>query len=164
LLIPPDNIVLLLAEAPNKIEAATSAHPDDWLAQRSTQADWSPNEILAHLRACQDMWGDIRVIRMLQEDQPTMRAVNPNTWLNETDYYEISFTASLTAFTHQRARFVQRLREISTEAWNRAATFTGGGKPRVYTVHTEADALARHERSHIKQIEKLCGRQRPITN
>jgi len=161
---PPDRILPLLAQAPQQIEAATSMQSDNWLAERSASDEWSPNEILAHLRECQDVWGDVRVIRMLQEEVPTIRAVNPNTWLKETDYDQISFSASLAAFTQQRARFVQRLRDVSLEAWNRAGTFTGGGKPRVYTVHTEADALARHERSHIKQIQRLCSRQRPTTN
>jgi len=35
------------------------------------------------------------------------------------------------------------------------ATVTGAGKPRERTVYTYALWLANHERSHIKQIERM---------
>ncbi len=96
------------------------------------------------------------MIRMLNEDHPTVRAVNPRTWAQQTDYSELPFLSSLAAFVAQRERFVAVLDDLTEIQWSRSATLTGGGKPRRSTVHTETDALARHERSHIKQIELLC--------
>jgi hypothetical protein len=93
---------------------------------------------------------------MLAEDHPTMRAVNPRTWLAQTDYRELPFHRSLDAFAAQREGFLLTIAELSTEQWARAGTFTGGGRRRQYSVHSEADGLARHERSHIRQIERLC--------
>ena len=47
------------------------------------------------------------------------------------------------------------LEPLAPEAWARMATVTGAGKPRERTVYTYAQWLANHERSHIKQIERM---------
>jgi hypothetical protein len=125
-LLSHDEIVRLLADGPDRIYAAANFFPDDELAQRPAPDEWSPNEILAHLRCCQDVWGDVRVVRMLAEDRPTMRAVNPRTWLAQTDYPQLPFHASLEAFSSQRGRFVTILSDLSPEQWTRSGTFTGG--------------------------------------
>ena len=155
-LLPQDKIVGLLREAPGKITAAVAERTDEWLGQRLAPDEWSANEILAHVRACQDIWGDVRVVRMLREDHPTLRAVSPRTWQKQTDYLALPFRTSLAAFVAQRERFLSLISDLNTEEWSRSATFTGGGKARTYTVHTEADALARHERSHLRQLALLC--------
>ncbi len=95
----------------------------------------------------------MRVI--IAEDRPTYRAVNPTTWIKKTDYREQEFQPSLQAFTAQRAELVAVLKPLAPEVWSRMATVTGAGKPRVRTVHTYAEWLANHERSHIKQIERI---------
>jgi hypothetical protein len=93
---------------------------------------------------------------MLSEDEPTIRAVNPRRWIRDTDYGKIPFSESLEAFTRQRHKLLELLESISHVDWERGATMTGGGASRRYTVQSEADALARHERAHIKQIETRC--------
>jgi len=47
------------------------------------------------------------------------------------------------------------LKPLPVEAWSRTATVTGAGKPRERTVYTYAQWLANHERTHIKQIERI---------
>ena len=37
---------------------------------------WSVNDVLAHLRACADVWGD-SIAAMLTGDQPRIKAINP---------------------------------------------------------------------------------------
>ena len=83
-----------------------------------------------------------------------MRAVSPRTWLEETSYRELPFRESLAAFAEKRHRFVATISMLSPEQWLRDGMFPGGGKARLYTVHSEADALARHERSHLRQFEQ----------
>ena len=155
-LMEPDKIIATLREGPGRIEVAMQGLSDDQLASHPEENEWSPNEILVHLRACADVWGDVRVIRMLAEDEPVIRAVNPKRWARETNYSEMRFRQSLAEFRSQRERLLSRLTFLTLEQWQRGAMFTGGGAPRHYTVHTEADALARHERAHLRQIEHRC--------
>jgi hypothetical protein len=48
------------------------------------------------------------------------------------------------------------LESLAPEAWSRSATVTGAGKPRKRTVYTYAQWLANHERSHMKQIQRIA--------
>jgi hypothetical protein len=122
----------------------TSPHP----------AEWSANDVLAHLRACADVWGNcIDVI--LAQATPTLRAVNPTTWIEQTDYREQAFQSSLHTFTTQRTELLAVLRPLAPEAWSRAITVTGAGKPLERTVLFYAQWLAKHERPHLKQIARI---------
>jgi len=61
----------------------------------------------------------------------------------------------LHAFATQRTDLLAVLEPLVHEDWSRTATVTGAGKPLVRTVHTYAQRLARHERTHVKQIERI---------
>ena len=92
---------------------------------------------------------------MLAEEGPTLRAINPRTWINQTNYLDLEFRPSLRAFTTQRADLLAVLEPLPPEGWSRAATVTGAGVPLVRTVRFYAEWLARHERPHLKQIERI---------
>lgn len=116
--------------------------------------EWSARDVLAHLRACADMWGKC-IGEILSQDRPTIRAVNPRTWIEQTNYRELEFWPSLRAFTAQRAELLRVLKPPAPEAWSRTATVTGAGRPLERTVRTYAMWLANHERSHLRQIERI---------
>lgn len=145
-------VLALLAAAPSRIAALTAdlAPTQVWAAP--APGEWSLTEILAHLRACADMWGGA-IAAILAADHPTLRAVNPTTWINRTDYREQAFAASLTAYTTQRAELLTVLEPLMPDDWARAATVTGTGKATERTVRFYAQWLARHERPHLKQID-----------
>ena len=94
-------------------------------------------------------------MRIIAEDRPTIRAVNPRTWIKKTDYPELDFQPSLRSFIAQRADLLAVLKPLPPEDWSRAATVTGAGKALERTVMYYADGLARHERPHVKQIERI---------
>jgi DinB superfamily len=98
------------------------------------------------------MWGNA-IEAIVAGDHPTVRAANPTTWIKSTDYCELEFGSSLEAFTRQRARLLALLESLPPKGWSRSATVVGGGSPIERTVHDYAARLARHERSHWKQIE-----------
>jgi hypothetical protein len=100
------------------------------------------------------MWGKY-IALILNEDRPTFKAVNPTTWIKQTDYLEQEFQPMLQAFTIQRAELLDVLRPLPPEAWLRTALVTGAGKPRERTVHTYAQWLANHEQSHMRQFERI---------
>jgi DinB superfamily len=85
---------------PTRLGAVTAGLGEDLLTT-SLDSEWSANEVLAHLRSCSDVWGD-SMSRILVEDAPTIRAVNPTTWIESTDYREQDFVRSLRAFAAQR--------------------------------------------------------------
>ncbi len=149
-----EQVLTLLAATPPRIAALTAGLPSAHLQTRPTPDEWSANEVLAHLRACADMWGSC-IVAMLAEDTPTLRAVNPRTWIKKTDYLEQDFPPSLQAFTTQRAELLAVLEPLPPDGWSRAATVTGAGRVLERTVLFYAQWLALHERPHVKQIERI---------
>jgi hypothetical protein len=146
-----------LRETPDRLAALTSTAIPAQLRAVPEPGEWSATGVLAHLRSCADMWG--RAIEaIVAEDHPTVRAVNPTTWIESTDYRELEFRSSLKAFTRQRARLLAVLESLSPNGWHRSATVVGGGSPIERTVHDYAGRLARHERTHWKQIERTVNK------
>jgi uncharacterized damage-inducible protein DinB len=149
----------MLAATPSRLADLTQSLSPAQLTTTREPGEWSTRDVLAHLRACADMWGKY-IVQILSEDKPTIKAVNPTTWIKKTDYREQEFHPSLQAFTAQRAELLAVLQPLAPEAWSRTAMVTGAGKPRERTVHTYAQWLANHERSHFKQVERIVNTMR----
>jgi hypothetical protein len=150
-----EQILSMLASAPRRLADLSDGLLPAQLLAPPEPGEWSAREVLAHLRACADMWG-MYMAMILSEDKPTIRAVNPTTWIKKTDYREQEFQPSLQAFTAQRVGLLAMLKPLAPEAWCRTATVTGAGKPRERSVYTYALWLANHERSHFRQIERIA--------
>ncbi|MDQ6672127.1 MAG: DinB family protein [Chloroflexota bacterium] len=149
-----EQVLTLLAETPPRIAALTAGVAPAQLHTTPNHDGWSANDVLAHLRACADVWGNC-MVAMIAEDTPTLRAVNPLTWIKKTDYLELEFRPSLRSFAKQRADLLAVLEPLPHEAWSRAATVTGAGKVLERTVLFYGHWLARHERQHVKQVESI---------
>ena len=153
-LAPIDQILDLLESAPIRIAEATANLSEAQLHTAPGPDEWSANDILAHLRACSDMWGKY-IQRILAEDSPTFRAINPRQWIKKTDYLDLNFHPSFESFSAQRADLLSILKPLPQKDWARSATVTGAGKPLILTIHSYGDRLAIHERSHVKEITRL---------
>ena len=149
-----EQVLTILAETLPRIAALTAGLIPDQLHDTPHDGEWSVNEVLAHLRACADMWSD-GMMAFITQDRPTIRAVNPRTWIKSTDYPEQKFQSSLRVFTTQRKDLLTVLEPLAPEGWSRAGTVTGAGKPLVRTVLFYAQWMADHERTHTKQIERI---------
>jgi hypothetical protein len=149
-----DEVLTQLAEQPKAIAALTAGLPRARLHGSPRRGEWSLNDVLAHLRSCSDMWGKY-IATIIAEDRPTIRAMNPTTWIKSTHYPELEFAPSLRAFVKQRVELLALLRPLPKAGWSRSATVTGAGKPRERTVLDYARWLANHERSHVKHIARI---------
>jgi hypothetical protein len=149
-----EQILKILTESPPRITTITAGVPADQLRETPDFGGWSANEVLAHLRSCSDVWGGC-IEAIVTQDTPTLRAVNPTTWIKKTNYLDLEFRSSLQAFTAQRAELLSYLRSLAPQDWKRSATVTGAGKTLVRTVHFYAQWLATHERSHHKPLERI---------
>jgi hypothetical protein len=149
-----EQVLTLLAETPRRIDTLTAGLAPAQLHTAPNHDEWSANNVLAHLRACADVWGNC-IVAIIAEDTPTLRAVNPLTWIKKTDYLELEFRPSLRSFATQRADLLAVLEPLPPEGWLRAATVTGAGKILERTVLFYAQWLARHERQHVKQVEHI---------
>jgi DinB family protein len=149
-----DELLAMLERAPKEIEMLTAGMSAAQLRQRPGTDEWSANEVLAHIRACADVRGG-SVAKILGADRPTLRAVNPLTWIKSTNYLDLDFRSSFRAFARQREDLLKILRTLPAHGWSRSATVTGAGRRLERTVHFYAEWVAVHERPHLKQIRQI---------
>lgn len=144
-----------LAETPHRLATASSGLENAQLQTKPDETSWSANDILAHLRACADVWGKT-IQAMLAQETPTLRHVSPRTWIRKTDYLELPFRESFQAFADQRNELLNTLKNLDFAAWSRGAMI----KERRHTVFSQARRLAQHEHDHCEQIEALLKHER----
>jgi hypothetical protein len=150
-----EELLTLLAEAPPRLAASTASLVPARLRTPPNNEGWSANDVLAHVRACADVWGGC-IEAIIAEDRPTLRAINPRTWIKKTDYPELEFRSSLRSFSKQRSDLLAVLEPLPPKGWSRSATVTGAGAVLVRTVHFYAQWLAKHERTHVMQIARIA--------
>jgi len=160
--LPIEQFLTMLAEAPPRIAASIAGLTPAQLRAAPGPGEWSANDVLAHLRACADVWGD-STRRILAEELPTIRGISPRTWINSMDYLDLEFQPSFAAYTAQRADLLALLRTVSPEGWSRQATVTGAGKPFLKTALAYAEGIALHERPHLKQIDRIAAALRGLS-
>jgi len=150
-----EQILTMLSDAPAHIAGLVEGLSSAQLLTSPTSGEWPARDVLAHLRACSEVWGKyIRLI--LSQDDPTYKAVNPTTWIKHTGYLQQEFQPLLEAYTNQRSELLAVLKALPPEAWDRTATAITAGRPRQRTLYTYALWLANHERSHYRQINNIA--------
>jgi uncharacterized damage-inducible protein DinB len=149
-------VLTALSDTPQQIAQIARGCSDQQLHRKPAADAWSAQEILAHLRACAEVWGR-SIDRMLSEDDPKIRYVSPRGWIKKTDYLQQGFRDSLQAFAQARVRLVETLSEFEAIDWSRGATFTGTTLGREATVLSYAQRIADHEAGHLDQLRRTIG-------
>lgn len=141
----------LLAGTIARVTACTAPLDAARLAQRPEPRAWSALEVLAHLRACSDLWS-YSIYAMLAQDNPTLPLLDERKWTKVTRYAALEFRPSFQAFALQRAELLRVLNALPQDAWGRTATIEG----RVHSVFSQVRRMALHEAEHCTQLESLC--------
>jgi hypothetical protein len=77
--------LFLLEETPRRIVACTAGLTEAQLRRPPGKGEWSAVTILAHLRACDDVWS-YSIYAMLVQDNPLLPALHPRQWVRVTPY------------------------------------------------------------------------------
>jgi hypothetical protein len=149
-------ILEVLSATPRRISQIARRCSDEDLHRKPAPDAWSAQEIVAHLRACAEVWGR-SIDRMLAEEHPTIRYVSPRGWIRRTDYLERNFRDSLREFSRARLGLVATLSALDEIGWARGATFTGTTSGRTATVLDYARRIADHEVGHLDQLRRTLG-------
>lgn len=146
-----------LSDTPAEMARIVRGCSDAELQRQPAPDAWSAREIVAHLRACAEVWGS-SIDRMISEDHPTIRYVSPRGWIRRTDYLEQRCRDSLRELSKARVGLVERLGALDASGWSRRATFTGTTLGRDATVLSYARRIADHEVGHLDQLRRALGR------
>ena len=152
-----NRILDLLPQGPLRVEKATRDAPLSQLYLRTDSEPWSVSDILAHLRACSDVWGT-SIFVMINQNNPTQRYVSPRSWMRKPKYANEEFEKALSSFAEERLKLVDLLKDLDEDGWARPGTFTGTShRQRNQTVLSYSERIVNHEQPHLEQIESLLG-------
>ncbi len=143
-------ILQTLNDVAKRIEKAALRVDKKRLHARSKEEPWSPNDVLAHIRCCADVWGG-SMEKMLEQDHPKLGYIHPRQWIKRTNYLELDFLTSFKAYKDQRRKLLQILKKLPLKDWSRGAIIQG----KEHTIFTQARRMAMHDSAHCEQIESL---------
>lgn len=142
----------MLEESPSHIAKLVAGVDPEILSLKPDENTWSAKDILSHISACADVWGE-HIDRMLKEDHPIIKHVSPRGFMKKPKYASPSFAEAFQTFKTQRAILVKTLASLSAEDWYREATLKGIRQGH-RTVLTRAQNIAEHEYRHLDQLNR----------
>ena len=148
-------ILELLKQGPLRIGKAIRSVSTERLYLRTDEEPWSVSDILVHLRACSDVWGET-IMAMLTKDNPIQRYKSPRAFMKKPKYQEQAFDTALASYTQERQKLVKVLTNLDSVGWARPGTYTGTTpRHRNQTVWSLTNRIVDHEQPHLEQIEAL---------
>jgi FMN phosphatase YigB (HAD superfamily) len=127
--------------------------PDAW-SRQPAPGEWSPTEIVCHLRDIDREVHSPRIHLVLSADSPFLPAVDTDPWARERGYARQSGPDALAALTEHRMQTLRTLESIPPEAWERPARHALLGPT---TLAEVALIAADHELLHLKNIRLQSG-------
>lgn len=147
----PDAIINALRNAPAIILPLVSEVPPEVLKRRPQPRKWSAHEHACHLAEVHPIFFS-RLEQMLNEARPRIVAYNPDEAMEEGALLKIELNEAMQRFVRERARLVERLRQLADEDWQRTAEHEEYSH---YSVLIMFRHLALHDMLHAYRIEEL---------
>jgi len=139
-----------LGETVARLQALARVPEARW-RRRPLDGGWSAAQILAHLRAADDIVAP-RLLQVLARDEPPLPAFDERRWQDIAAYDARPPRELITAFAARRAELIAALRRRPAGDWERAGIHETAGRQ---TLREIARALAAHEREHLEALERL---------
>lgn len=150
----PAALVRSLSETAARIEAASRPLSPEQLIAPPPQGGWSPNEILWHIRAQADVYGE-HITRILNKDEQRWRHVSPRARMKKARYDLLPFAESFADFAQQRSELVALLGNLQPGSWERVAVVRVEQREWRLTLVERVRGIAKHEEIHCAQLEQV---------
>ena len=149
-----ESLIARLASAPSRYAAALSRLEDADSISDMHDGEWSPVEVLAHVRAANNIL-EPRIFHVLVRENTPLVAYDDGVWARVARYNTLPIMESLATMRYKRKELVHMLKGIALEDWQRTGTHEVRGPMSVFDL---ASYVADHDDEHIAQIEASIGR------
>ncbi len=149
-----DDLLARIAATPTAVVAAFAGRGDAELAT-SQEGEWSAAEVLAHLRAADDIQA-YRAYAILARDDAPMPAFDERRWAEVAGYAVLPPHESAATYASRRGEMVAMLRRISLEEWDRTCQHETLGD---LTLWAQISNLAEHEEEHTQHLREMVGNE-----
>jgi len=147
----PESIITMLENAPCVIVPLVREVAPEVLKRRPRPEKWSAHEHACHLAEVQPLFLK-RLELMLSEREPRIKPYEPGADDEAGAMLKLDLNAALERFTRERAEFVEELRDLSVEDWERTAEHPDYTH---YSVFIMCRHVAFHDMLHAYRIEEL---------
>lgn len=145
------SLIVALENVPGVIIPLIREVPPQNLKRRPSPDKWSAHEHACHISAADTTYLS-RLDLMLSDPSPYIRSMLPSPEEEAGSLLNIDLDKALDQYVRERARLVQRLKELSAEDWQRKALHEGYSH---YSVLIMFRDLLLHEMLHAYRIEEL---------
>ena len=159
-----------LALTPGEVAAALAGREAAALARRPDSVNWSPTEIVCHLRDVEELF-QVRFHTILALDAPTILVVGASPddlarwriaatashpldqerWAEDRQYRRQDPHLALAAFRRRRGDTVALLRGLSAAEWERVGIHPSRGR---LTLGDWVTSLTGHDDNHVAQLAR----------
>ena len=141
------DLLTRLAASPQSVTTLFTNHSDAEITA-SRDGEWSAAEVLAHLRAADDIQS-YRAYAALARDDAPMPAFDERRWADAVGYAALPPRNSAAVYAGKREELIAMLRRISPEEWDRTFRHETLGN---VTLWAQVNNLAEHEEEHADQL------------
>jgi DinB family protein len=136
-------------------EAAITGVPDALLSRRPDEANWSPREVVCHIRDIEESFMARLQIMMIM-DEPAFLPVEPDRWAEERQYQRNDATEALRAFRMRRDESLKLLRGLRPNQWERGGIHATRGH---MSVKDFVGLMVWHDDNHLDQLKRALDGQ-----
>ena len=122
--------------------------PGSW-STRPAPEEWSPTEILCHLRDVDAEVNLPRINKMLAGSNPFLPGVDSDRWAAERNYQQQDGQHALRHFVASRMRMLRILENMSFQDWERSARHSIFGPTQLKEL---VSIVASHDQVHVRQM------------
>jgi len=121
-----EQVLSRLASAPGRFASALARLDDADSVASMGPGEWSPAEILAHVRASHAIL-EPRLLHILVRDNPPLPAFDDRLWAEVAHFVTLPVTTSLETMSLQRKELIYALRGVPASGWEWTGTHEVGG-------------------------------------
>ncbi len=144
----PDALRAVLLSTPAVLGGLLEGIPSGRWKRRPAPDEWSPLEVVCHLRDVEREVNLPRLEKVLRETNPFIVGMDTDPWAEERGYARQDGLAALREFNQARLRTLSLLTDLSVEAWARPARHAIFGPT---TLQELVGFIAEHDRIHVRQ-------------
>jgi uncharacterized damage-inducible protein DinB len=140
-----------LESAPQMITNLVREVPTENLKRRPSPGKWSAHEHACHISTGHDLF-HARLELMLSEPDAHIASMQPSADEEAGAMLDMDIDEALRVYAKDRARLVERLKELSPNDWQRTATHEAYSRYSVFIMFRD---LYLHEMLHAYRIQEL---------
>jgi hypothetical protein len=142
-------ITAILKSTPAALGTITRGMTKETWSTRANPDEWSPTEIICHLRDVDQEIYIPRIKTILSSENSFIEAIDADKWAEERKYHEQDGEAALQEFIKHRMQLLEILESTEIREWNKEARHTIFGPTTLRELYRIS---ARHDRLHIQQL------------